>query len=296
MADPSLLALMRAEFTVGKRWGQLSLACQLLAVTASLFSAFSDNEQHIWQATVIALFALLLAYLFQLNAGRARSLAEKTRRIVILGEGMGWAIDPRIEANLRLEFDGWAKRLARKNPYLDQGFFSAVGSTGAARLRDYMQESIFFQAQLSKRMANYTLGGLIVMGLLLLGSILFALSEFDQQTSRIAFAKALTTIIPFLVTTNFVRAWWNFYRQAQTLEHLDAQLEQTRKSAQLPTDTEILQLLHEYDIQMLQASQAPDIMYQRHADELTRLWNARAATYSSSTAPIGSPAGGGPDP
>lgn len=274
----SLLALMRAEFTVGKRWRRLAFGLQLVAVGAGIAGTVITDQQLIWAVTLIALFALLLAHVCQLSAERARALGEQTRRAVIIAEGLGQPIEPRREVALRLAFDPWANQLAQRSPDLGQRYFAATAAAGPARLRDYLQESVFWQTQLSKRMATYALAAVIVLGFVLLASVLFALDSLDEQNARSVFAKALSTLIPFLVTTNAVRLWWSFQTQATALEQLDAELEDTRGHAQPPTETEVLRLLHEYNIQMLQVPEVPDVVYHRHWDELNKGWAARAAS------------------
>jgi hypothetical protein len=118
-----------------------------------------------------------------------------------------------------------------------------------------------------------------VLAFVFLAGILLALGSLDEQNARSAFAKALSTLVSVLVTTNAVRLWWSFQTQATALEQLDAELEETRGQAQPPTETEILRLLHEYNIDMLQAPEVPDVVYHRHREELNRGWAARAASY-----------------
>jgi hypothetical protein len=274
----SLLALMRAEFSVGKRWRRLALGLQLGAVVAGIFGTVITDDKLIWAMTLIALFALLLAYVCQLNAQHARALGEQTRRAVLLAEGLGQPIEPRREVALRLAFDRWANQLAQRSPELGQAYFAATAPTGPTRLRDYLQESVFWQTQLSKRMASYALAAVIVLGFVLLAGVLLALSSLDEQNARTTFAKALSSLIPLFVTTNAVRLWWSFQMQATALEQLDAQLEDTRSGTQPPTEAEIVRLLHEYNIQLLQAPEVPDVVYHRHRNELNRAWATRAAS------------------
>jgi fumarate reductase subunit D len=275
----SLLALMRAEFTVSKRWRRLALALQLVAVGASIAATISLDPAVVWGLTLVALFALLLGYLAQLQAERARAIGEQIRRVVIPAEGLGWAIAPRLETDLRLAGDRWAKAMAARWPQLAQGYFASTAPLGPERLRDHLQESVFWHAQLSKRMATYTLAGVVAMMLVLLAGILLALNSLDQHDARSAFAKAIAALVPFLVTTNAVRLWWNFHTQATALEQLDAALDRTRGSPQAPSEIEVLRLLHEYDIQLLQAPEVPDAVYRWHRTELNTAWSARVASY-----------------
>jgi hypothetical protein len=275
----SLLALMRAEFTIGKRWRRLALGLLGVALVASVAGTISSDQQVIWVAALVALFAFLLGYICELSADRARALAEQTRRAVVVAEGLGLPIEPRREAALRLAFDRWANQLAQRSPDLGQAYFSTTTPAGPARLRDYLQESVFLQTQLSKRMASYVLAAVVVLGFVLLAAVLLALGSLDDQNARGAFAKALAVLVSFLVTTNAIHLWWSFHTQATTLEQLDADLEDTRNHSQPPTETEVLQLLHEYNLQMLQAPEVPDVVYLRHRDELNKGWSARAASY-----------------
>jgi hypothetical protein len=269
---------MRAEFSVGKRWRRLALGLQLVAVAAGIIVTMKTDPQFIWAITLIGLFALLLAYVCQLWAERARALGERTRRAVMIAEGLGQPIEPHREVALRLAFDQEANRKARQEPDLGEGYFASTTPIGPDRLRDYLQESVFWQTQLSKRMATYTLTAVIVLGFVLLAGVLLALNSLHAQDARSAFAKALAALIPFLVTTNAVRLWWSFQMQATALERLDAELEDTRSTEPL-TESAVLPLLHEYNLQMLQAPEVPDLVYRWHQDALHRGWLTRAANH-----------------
>lgn len=273
-----LLALMRAAFTVGKRWRRGTLALQLLAVGAGLAGTVSRDPTVIWALTLVALFAVLLAYVCQLQAERARAVGEQIRRVVITAEGLGWPIAPRLAAELRLAVDRWATSLAARAPHLGQGYFASAVAPGPERLRDHLQESVFWHAQLSKRMATYTLAGVVAMALVLLAGVLLALNSLDHQDARIAFAKALAALVPFLVTTNALRLWWNFHTQATALAQLDAKLEQLRGAGSVPTEIAVLRLLHEYDLQLLQAPEVPDAVYRWHRAALNAAWALRTAS------------------
>jgi hypothetical protein len=275
----SLLALMRAEFTVGKRWRRCALVLHLLSVGVGVVGTINSEATVVWTLTLVALFALLLGYLCQVQAEHARALGERIRRVVMLAEGLGQPVEARVEADLRLAVDRWAKTIVARSPQLGQQYFTSVATAGPARLRDLLQESVFWQTQLSKQMAAYSLAGVVAMMLVLLASILLALNSLDQHDARSAFAKAFAALVPFLVTTNTVRLWWNFHVQAAALESLDTELENTRGSASAPEEIAVLRLLHEYDIQLLQAPEVPDAVYRWHRAELNAAWAARAARY-----------------
>ncbi len=275
--DVPLLALMRAEFTVSKSWRRLGLGLQLVAVVAGIAGTIITDQQFVWALSLTALIALLLGYICQLQAERARALGEQTRRAVVLAEGLGWPIEPRREAALRLAFDRWATAIAAASPDLGRGYFASMAPKGPARLRDHLQESVFWQAQLSSQMARYTLAGVVAMTLVLLTGVLLALNSLDEHDARSAFAKALAAIVPFLVTTNAVRLWWNFHLQAAALDQLDAELERTRDPAGEPTEIDVLRLLHEYDILMMWAPEVPDIIYRWRRSELRQRWSVRAS-------------------
>jgi hypothetical protein len=270
---------MRAEFTVGKRWRRGALALQLVAVGAGIAGTIRAEPTVVWTLTLLALFALLLSYLSHVQADRARALGEQIRRVVMPAEGLGWPIEPRLEADLRLAVDRWAQAIAARAPQLGQRYFTAATPMGPARLRDHLQESVFWHAQLSKRMATYTLAGVVAMALVLLASILLALNSLEQHDARSAFAKALAALVPVLVTTNAVRLWWTFQVHATALEALDVELERTRGSAPALTEIAALRLLHEYDLQLLQAPEVPDAVYRWHRAELNAAWRTRAASY-----------------
>lgn len=277
--DLPLLVLMRAEFTVSKRWRRLALILQLGAVGLGIAGTILTDPRIAWPLSLAALFALLAAYLCQLQAERARALAERTRRTVILAEGLGWPIVPRLDTELRLAFDRWATSIARRSPRLGENYFTSGAEIGPARLRDHLQESLFIQTQLSKRMASYSLAAVVVIGFVLLAVVLLALSSLDQQDARSVLAKALAALVPFVVTTNALRLWWNFHTQAAALEHLDTALDRTRSDDNGLSEIEVLRLLHEYDILLLQAPEVPDLIYAWHEAELNHRWAARAARY-----------------
>jgi hypothetical protein len=268
---------MRAEFTVSKRWRRLALALQLLAVGAGMAVTILADPTVLWALTLVALFALLLAYLSQLQAERARAVGAQIRRVIVPAEGLGWPIAPRLATDLRLAGDRWATALAARSPQLAQGYFASDAPPGPARLRDYLQESVFWQAHLSQRMVTYALAGVVVMTLVLLAGVLLALNSLEQPDARSAFAKALAALVPFLVTTNAVRLWWHFHTQAAALAQLDAELERTRGAPPGPTEIAVLRLLHEYDIHLLQAPEVPDAVYRWHRAELNAAWAARVA-------------------
>jgi hypothetical protein len=252
---------------------------QSVAVVAGIAGAVLTDPQLIWATTLVALFTFLLGYICQLAAEHARAVGEQTRRAIMNAEGLGQPIAPRREVALRLAFDRWATRLAQGSPDLGQDYFTATAPLGPNRLRDYLQESVFWQTHLSKRMAMYTLAAVVVLSFVLLAGVLLALNSLDTQDAKSAFAKALAALIPFLVTSNAVRLWWRFQMQATALEQLDAELESTRRTSQPLTESTVLQLLHEYDILMLQATEVPDAVYHRHQDELHRAWATRAASH-----------------
>jgi hypothetical protein len=105
---------MRAEFKVGKWWWLGWMILRLVAVMVGIFAAATPHSAVVVVTALLGLLAVVIGYVCQRNADSCQALGERTRRAIVLQDGLGWAISPGLERNLRLSFSGPAKHVARQ--------------------------------------------------------------------------------------------------------------------------------------------------------------------------------------
>jgi hypothetical protein len=278
LTDIPLISLMGAEFSVGKRWWFCALFFEGVALISGLIAAAAPGpSQLILVASLIALVAALLGFLFQQRADRSRRLGEKARRTIIYTDGLGWPANAATETTLRRRFGWWTRRKVRGTKYPPTSYYESTHGSGAKRLLDHLQESVFFQAELSARMAGLALWATIVVALLAFVSVILVITTLQGQAAREIAAKALSSGVLFLITTRLGLLWWDYHIQDADLHSLDDQLESVRQLRDKVSSEDILPLAHEYDIAVLQAPSVPDIVYTRNRSELNALWEQRRA-------------------
>jgi hypothetical protein len=270
--DLPLISLMRAEFQVGKWWWLGQLGLRLLALVVGVVAAAAGDRTVVIVSAMVGLLAVFFAYLCQRNSDGSQSLGEKTRRAIVLENGLGWTISSDAERSLRLRFSRWTKRIARglKNP--PDPYYASAEPPGPKRLLDNLKESIFWQAALCEKMAIYCLWAVGALVVLLVLTAWLALMTLQDQAAREVAAKLLAAVVAFLITRNTGDLWWSFHKVASHLRQIEAQAQELGRQRATPKLADVLKLVHEYDILLVQAPQVPDFVYWANRDELNGLW------------------------
>jgi hypothetical protein len=107
---------MRAQFTIAKEWWARALGLRVIGGLATFAGSLASPPLLIYALAITAAVATAGAFFAQLLFDRDHSLGERVRRRIIVADGLDQPIPPAVEANLRAEFGGRAKKIAATRP------------------------------------------------------------------------------------------------------------------------------------------------------------------------------------
>src|SRR5205807_768084 len=138
-----------------------------------------------------------------------------------------------------------------------------------------LQESAWWQAALSERMGAYVGWALLTLGLVLLVTIIVAFTTVGDQTARQLFGTLVANVVLVLMATRTADLWWRFHTHAGKVRAVGAKADMVASGGRPLETTDVLHLVHDYDIALSGAPQVPDKVYWWHRDELNALWDRR---------------------
>jgi len=271
----SLLALMRAEYTVAKRWWGTAILLQFAAMLIGFSTnVFVSSIWSVWSTAVVLLLSVLV-YVCKLKFEATYKLAEKARRLVILESGLGWRIPAKLQAELKPRFGKVARSVAQGIEEAPEPYYTADLQTGPRKLATDQQESAFLTWNLYRRASDLTLMLLTVLLLFLFIAGYAALTSFASLQARVIVAKFVSAFVMFLLTVEAFNIFWKYKALAAEVQRIDDKLETLLCDEGLPAVEDVLRVVHEYDCLLLTAPPVPDFLYVRYRYELNDLWQLR---------------------
>lgn len=283
VSEPSLLSLMRAEYTVSKRWWGAAILLQFAAMLIGFSTnVFISSIWSVWSTAVVLLLSILV-YVCKLRFEATYRLAEKVRRLVVLESGLGWKIPPKLQAELKPRFGRAARSAAQKIEEAAEPYYAANVQPGPRRLATDQQESAFLTWNLYMRASDLALVLLAVLLLFLFVAGYAALTSLASLQARVVVAKFVSAFVMFLLTVEVFNIFWKYRGLATEVQRIDDKLEALLCDGGLPSVEDILRVVHEYGCLLLTAPPVPDFLYVRYRDELNDLWQLRLGQQSNET-------------
>lgn len=271
-AEPSLDALLRAQFTLSKKWWEGAIVVRTLAGLIGLGGLFIPEPTVTFVLAVIAGVASILAHAMQIAYEHEHSRGERLRRQLLFSEGLGRPISASTEEKLRREIGTWAVGEARKNEF--GAYFQSDLPPGSDRLLEHILENVHWGRDLHYTARNVAFGVLVVFVTGTFFALLFLARSDTPVAARELGARVFLVVAIVFVSSGLARMWWAYNAVASRLEKAETRIEALLDKGGISVE-EALREMEEYDIQMARAQQIPDPLYKWRRPRLNASWNRR---------------------
>lgn len=269
----SLLALSRALSAEAKAWFRHRLWCHGGTLVATVMALVLDEP---WPA-LLAVAALLTeaAGWFARYRGQAfHAMAEEARRQFMLMDAFGLRTETRQALDLRARVPKAIE--SRGDALEDPDYFATKRAAGAARLREVLDESAWWSAQLYPIASTRSLlvSG-IAVGLPLL--VILVLVNLPAGQFVLTLARATVLFLTLLFTVDeigFALAW----RHAGQVSIRTAAQADSLDVNSTPT---LIGFFADYSVATASAPPIPNEIYGEHRDRLNQLWSSRGRSWLS---------------
>lgn len=261
-----LLALSRAEQHRAKRLHVLRAVAHLATFVASACAVFVP-EPAPYLAALAVVVAEGIALVLRVRGSEAHELAERGRRHALIADALARSDAPE-RANLVLRFGSYATKHA--NAFADSEYWSSTAKPGAARLRDHVQESAFWSADLYRWAGRAGLGFLLgPIVAVLLG--VFLILGLDKGTLAVNAARIFSVLVLFLISLDLLNralAWLNAAEVSKDVAN----------AFDRPTTEDVpgaLSAFADYSVATATAPPIPAWAYHIRKDRLEVAWQSR---------------------
>lgn len=272
-----LTSLQRAEFDKASKYFNWIVGFQFAIAVVAAASVFISDERRVYAAAlsvvVLAFGYAVLGVLYR----RSRSLAERTRRLTLVKGGLGHAISPAEDRDLKTRFS--RRTIAAARTYDSTGYYDVGSNPGPQRLVDMIEQSAFWSADLFRHSAtrSFVWGG----GALLLAILIFILVPlpFLSGGTEMSAARVVFALVPFFLSTEVAGSGIAYWIASDDLERLLGQIE-TDKARGISIECALV-LLTEYNSSVEAAPTILPGVFRSRNPILNELWAKRTTTSAS---------------
>lgn len=197
--------------------------------------------------------------------------ADKCRRLILYADGLGQAIPNHEIASIR----AWVIGKTLKEASFVRPYYSSSLEVGPRRLADIIAESSFFTYQLVERvnfLLKLFLGISIIMFIgILYSSNLFAIADWKQENLVSTVAKSVASVIAFLISGDFLLLIKKYSDLSSAAKVTFDKCVKMRDNRNLK-ETEILQIVEDYNIVLVQNPPIPSLFYRKYKDDLNKIY------------------------
>jgi hypothetical protein len=255
-------------FATAKRWWGLSLLAKVLATAVGAAGVLAPIPVGV---TALSVFGLtILSELFAFWSDSTKGLVQKLQDKLDLEDSLGWAISNEELRDIVFQAPGWVKKDASQRT-LPRTYFASKQPEGVLRALENTEESAWWSRHLAWKMFVFSLTAiLVILGLALVTLLTTAfVGDGDIQTKTARLVIALLSLLPSLGVIKLVIGYYKFHQAASRVQEKAKQMAKGR-----PSQAETLKLVYEYQLARASAPLIPEWVYNRHQDELNKLWEA----------------------
>jgi len=261
-----LLALSRAEQHRAKRLYILRALAHFATFAASLAAVFVP-EPGPYLAAVAVVVTEGVALTLRMRGDAAHQLAERGRRHALIADALARSDAPD-RASLLLCFGSYAKQHAGE--YSDSAYWHSDESPGPQRLRDHVQESAFWSADL------YWRAGLAALGFLLVPIVaatvgVFVILGLDEGQVAVTAARIFTVLALLLIGLDLLTRALAWLSAARATKEVVSAFDR-------PTTDQLtgaLSVYADYSVATATAPPIPEWVYKSRKDSLETAWRSR---------------------
>jgi hypothetical protein len=266
---PSLLALSRAELDVAKRYLNRRRWYAHCATLVVALGALFAPPPWAYPLALAALVSEASAWWCRYQGAETQMRGQiGLRRALILGS-LGAPAAGVSDAEVATRFSRAARALApsKEAPH----YYASSRPAGIERLRDNIQESVFWSADLYRTASNW---GLLFFGtasLLVVGAFAI-IAAVGSSNVTIALARALVVFLTFLVATDGLSEALGWRTASNDCSRLIHQID----SADLTDQPTLLALFGDYAAATATVPPIPNWVYRTRHDDLNEAWRSVA--------------------
>jgi hypothetical protein len=198
---------------------------------------------------------------------KRRALAERSRRALLLIDGLGTEMSAKEYADLLCSFP---KEAAKKHE--DPNYFSSTDPPGPRRLAVMLQESVFWSKHLLSACAKRFW---IFFGVSLAISITLLLSTapFLPNQKLTSVAKIVCLLLSLVISSDILGRAVDYFEASRAVSEIDGRLEKFLSSNSDPND--LLFIFCDYNAAVETAPVICSGVYEQYKSRLIKLWNTR---------------------
>lgn len=264
---PSLNALSRAQYDEAKLRFNWRFRCHVGALIAAVLSAYVAAVGVAYAFAVVALVSEGIAWWLRFDGQRLKSVADDGRRRVLLVTALGMDEAPLDVANLRLSFTGRAEKRAPK--FENDKYYASKEQPSPARLKDCLQESAFWSAELYRAAARKELTPLIGFAVVVVAT--FVGLPLASGDTALLVARGLVVVLASFAASDELNRVVDWYSAASQCEVIDRRLETIDTAKPEP----ILAAFADYQVVTACVAPITTSVYETNHDRLNELWKKR---------------------
>ncbi len=262
-----LLGLHRAAFQKCQAYQGRALLIQLGVTILACIAILITDEAYLYGITLIAFVCTLGWNILLWQCRKRRAFAERSRRALLLIDGLGTAISRKEYTDLLCNLS-----LASAKEHEDPNYFATTQARGYGRLASMLQESAFWTQHLlsecAKRFWIIFFISLVISIVLLLAAVPFLPNE-----GLSSFAKVVCVLLTLIISNDILGRALDYSDAAHAISDVDQRLEAYLKSNTDQNDLHFI--LGDYNSAVEAAPVVCGGVYEKNKGRLTELWNIR---------------------
>jgi hypothetical protein len=202
--------------------------------------------------------------------------AELLQQRLLLADSLGgaWAFSERERHSMHASLGARARREAAKLKTAKE-YYDSQSTTGAKRLLDNAQESVFFTQHIAHHARNQYLVWVCLLVVVALSSMyVFACTLVGSALN--ALVRIAVLFLFAALTGGVLRRGVGFGALTKTCADLDRAMDEQRKAGTVELER-VLPLVHRYQCALILAPLLPSSIYNREHNMLTEQWLARVS-------------------
>jgi len=264
----SLLALSRSASEHAKSLLKWRMAGHGGTFVVGCVALFVDSHWAVGLA-IAGVVTQACAWILRWHGRTWHGRAEEARRYALLSDALGQTEDPVGARDLRVQMAGRVERQAVKHD--DPFYYSTTAALGPIRLKEILQESVFFSKHLYRKAGNRAVTFFVLEILVLLVVTLIALGFAKDATVGPMIARTIVLVLLFFMAIDQLGAGLEWWQAATRARAVDSDLRMLTN----PTTETLLPVFAEYSVATAMAMPIPTGLYESNRDTLNREWTAR---------------------
>ena len=260
-----LLGLHRAEYEASKTSETNAWLCQGVVGVSALVAVAVDFEPVVYVASLVALGASAMAGWFTYQSRQLRDIAERSRRLLLLVEGLGYQPSDTEYRDLMASF---RSSEATGKHWEKVDYYSGSEAPGTARLCSLLEESAFFSEHLLAASARLCWSAFLLSLALSLAVLLF-LPLVQEVSWSLIVARIVAVLLTFIVAVDLFGRAQGYSSAEQAVRNIRTRINALPASG--PRTEDLLIILGDYHSAVECAPLIPTFVYSLNVKRLNRL-------------------------